>query len=121
MLVSGTPGGAMPYVRLGRSGLQVSRLCLGTMNFGPVTSEADSVAIMDRALDEGVNFFDTANVYGWKTGEGVTEQILGRWLAAGGPSPIRVLQTIISDLRKNLIPRPSLSGYDIAIISLQPL
>ena len=71
----------MRYVRLGRTGLQVSRLCLGTMNFGPVTGEGDSVAIMDRALDEGINFFDTANVYGRKLGEGVTEQIVGRWLA----------------------------------------
>src|SRR5881296_372970 len=74
----------MDYVRLGRTGLRVSRLGLGTMNFGPHTSEADSFAIMDRALEEGINFFDTANVYGWKTGEGATEQIVGRWLAQGG-------------------------------------
>src|SRR5512143_4163031 len=74
----------MQYVHLGRSGLKVSRLCLGTMNFGPQTSEADSFAIMDRALERGVNFFDTANVYGWKKGEGWTEQILGRWYAQGG-------------------------------------
>jgi aryl-alcohol dehydrogenase-like predicted oxidoreductase len=74
----------MDYVNLGRSGLKVSRLCLGTMNFGPETSEEDSFAIMDRALELGFNFFDTANVYGWKTGEGVTEQIIGRWLAQGG-------------------------------------
>src|SRR5918997_6600326 len=74
----------MQYVHLGRSGLKVSRLCLGCMNFGPDTSEADSFAIMDRALELGINFFDTANVYGWKLGEGVTEQIIGRWLAQGG-------------------------------------
>ncbi len=74
----------MEYVHLGRTGLQVSRLCLGTMNFGPFTSEADSFKIMDRALELGINFFDTANVYGWKLGEGVTEQIIGRWLAQGG-------------------------------------
>ncbi len=74
----------MEYTHLGRTGLQVSRLCLGTMNFGPQTSEADSYAIMDDALEQGVNFFDTANVYGWKTGEGVTEQIVGRWFAQGG-------------------------------------
>jgi aryl-alcohol dehydrogenase-like predicted oxidoreductase len=72
------------HTHLGRTGLLVSRLCLGTMNFGPETSEEDSNAIMDRALEEGVNFFDTANVYGWKQGEGVTEQILGRWFAKGG-------------------------------------
>ncbi len=74
----------MNYVNLGRTGLKVSRLCLGTMNFGPLTAQADSFAIMDRALTLGINFFDTANVYGWKKGEGVTEQIIGRWLAQGG-------------------------------------
>ncbi|HEU4684732.1 MAG TPA: aldo/keto reductase [Nitrospira sp.] len=74
----------MEYVHLGRSGVKVSRLCLGTMNFGPHTSEPDSFTIMDRSLELGINFFDTANVYGWKTGEGWTEQIVGRWLAQGG-------------------------------------
>jgi len=74
----------MEYVNLGRTGLKVSRLCLGTMNFGPYTSEADSFAIMDRALEVGINFFDTADVYGWKIGEGITENIIGRWLAQGG-------------------------------------
>lgn len=74
----------MEYTQLGRTGLKVSRLCLGTMNFGPLTSEADSHAIMDKALELGFNFFDTANVYGEKTGEGVTEQIVGRWFAQGG-------------------------------------
>ena len=74
----------MHYTQLGRTGLQVSRLCLGTMNFGPHTSEADSFAIMDQALELGINFFDTANVYGWKKGEGITEQIVGRWLASAG-------------------------------------
>jgi len=74
----------MEYTHLGRTGLQVSRFCLGTMNFGPKTSEKDSFAIMDAALDAGINFFDTANVYGWKTGEGVTEQIVGNWIAQGG-------------------------------------
>jgi aryl-alcohol dehydrogenase-like predicted oxidoreductase len=74
----------MKYTHLGRTGIEVSRLCLGTMNFGPQTTEADSFAIMDRALEHGVNFFDTANVYGWKRGEGVTEQIIGRWFAQGG-------------------------------------
>src|SRR6266540_757549 len=74
----------MEYTNLGRTGLSVSRLCLGTMNFGPKTTEADSHAIMDRALEHRINFFDTANVYGWKMGEGVTEQIIGRWFAQGG-------------------------------------
>lgn len=70
----------MQYTHLGRSGLRVSRLCLGTMNFGNITDEADSRAIMSRALDEGINFFDTADHYGRPVGEGVTEQIIGRWL-----------------------------------------
>ena len=74
----------MEYTRLGRTGLRVSRICLGTMNFGPQASETDAHAVMDAALDAGVNFFDTANVYGWKLGEGVTESIIGRWFARGG-------------------------------------
>lgn len=74
----------MDYVQLGRTGLKVSPLCLGTMNFGPFTEEKDSFAIMDRALELGINFFDTANVYGWKKGEGITENIIGRWFAQGG-------------------------------------
>ncbi|MFI0454381.1 aldo/keto reductase [Actinomadura sp. 6N118] len=74
----------MDYTRLGRSGLSVSRLVLGTMNFGPETSEHDSHAIMDRAHEHGINFFDTANVYGVTPGDGVTEEIIGRWFATGG-------------------------------------
>jgi aryl-alcohol dehydrogenase-like predicted oxidoreductase len=74
----------MEYAQLGRTGLKVSRLCLGTMNFGPQTSEEDAHAIMDRAHELGLNFFDTANTYGQKLGEGVTEQIIGRWFAKGG-------------------------------------
>jgi aryl-alcohol dehydrogenase-like predicted oxidoreductase len=81
----------MQTTRLGRTGLEVSRLCLGTMNFGPETTEEDSFRIMDRALEHGINFFDTANVYGWKTGEGVTEQIIGRWLAKGGARRERIV------------------------------
>lgn len=73
----------MEYTHLGRTGLSVSRLCLGTMNFGPETAEDASHAIMDRAHEHGINFFDTADVYGWARGEGLTEQILGRWFAAG--------------------------------------
>ncbi|MFP4344378.1 MAG: aldo/keto reductase [Anaerolineales bacterium] len=81
----------MEYTHLGRTGLQVSRLCLGTMNFGPQTEEEESREIMDRALDLGINFFDTANVYGWETGEGITEQIIGRWLAQGGGRRERIV------------------------------
>lgn len=74
----------MEYRRLGRSGLRVSPLCLGTMNFGPFASEKDGHAIMDRALELGINFFDTADVYGRKPGEGVTEKIVGTWFARKG-------------------------------------
>src|SRR4051794_582007 len=70
----------MDYRFLGRSGLRVSPLCLGTMNFGPETDEATGHQIMDAALDAGINFFDTANVYGARE----TEQIVGRWFALGG-------------------------------------
>ena len=73
----------MIYSNLGRSGLKVSQLCLGTMNFGSQTDESNSFQIMDRALELGINFIDTANVYGWKIGEGITEQIIGRWLSQG--------------------------------------
>ena len=70
--------------RLGKHGVLVSNLCLGTMNFGWHTSEEDSFAIMDRALDFGINFFDTADVYGWEVEHGFTEEIIGRWFAQGG-------------------------------------
>ncbi|MEU5471461.1 aldo/keto reductase [Streptomyces lydicus] len=74
----------MEYTQLGRTGLKVSRLVLGTMNFGPQTDEADSHTIMDAALGAGVNFLDTANVYGWGADKGRTEEIVGSWFAKGG-------------------------------------
>lgn len=83
----------MKYTNLGRTGLKVSRLCLGTMNFGPQTSEPDSHAIMDRALGTGVIFFDTANRYGRDISMGYTEEIIGRWLAKGGRREQIVLAT----------------------------
>ncbi|KAA9105050.1 aldo/keto reductase [Microbacterium rhizomatis] len=72
----------MEYTQLGRTGTQVSRIVLGTMNFGDRTSEEDAFAIMDRALELGVNFFDTANGYGGSGGRGATEEIIGRWFTA---------------------------------------
>ncbi len=74
----------MEYTHVGRLGLVVSRLCLGTMNFGPHASEPDSHTIMDAAIANGINFFDTANVYGRHLGVGATEEIIGRWIAKGG-------------------------------------
>ena len=70
----------MEYRQLGKSALKISTLCLGTMNFGPRTSEEESFAIMDDAMEAGINFFDTANQYGGKLGVGATEVIVGKWL-----------------------------------------
>ena len=75
---------SMECCQLGRSGLSVSRICLGTLHFGPNTAEAESHAIMDGAHEVGINLFDTSNGYGWKRGEGWTEQIIRRRLAQGG-------------------------------------
>lgn len=74
----------MKYTHLGRTGLKVSRLCLGTMNFHARTEEKASFAIMDRALELGINFFDTADRYGAVQGEGGTETLIGKWLSQGG-------------------------------------
>ena len=107
--------------RLGKHGALVSNLCLGTMNFGWHTSEEDSFAIMDRALELGINFFDTADVYGWSVEHGLTEEIIGRWLAqGGGRRDAIVLATKVygSVRRKSALPEvnsdgPSLSAYKI--------
>ncbi|MEY4234430.1 MAG: hypothetical protein RL635_1397 [Chloroflexota bacterium] len=80
----------MKFMNLGRSGLSVSRLCLGTMNFGPETDEASAHAIMDAALANGINFFDTANRYGAPQ-HGRTEEIMGRWFAKGGGRRAKVV------------------------------
>ena len=82
----------MEYAKLGRTGLRVSRLCLGTMNFGSTTTEREAFSIMDAALEAGINFFDTANNYGFLTGNvGITESIIGRWFALGGGRRERVV------------------------------
>jgi len=103
----------MDYVNLGRAGVKVSRLCLGTMNFGPETDEAASFAIMDRALELGINYIDTANTYGWKRGEGITEQIVGRWLAQGGQRDRIVLATKVYGLMGDGPNDRRLSAYHI--------
>jgi len=74
----------MEYKHLGRSGLLVSRLCVGTGNFGSHTTEPDSHRVLDAALDAGINFVDTADAYGSALGDGLSEQIIGRWFAQGG-------------------------------------
>ncbi len=89
----------MDYAHLGRTGLRVSRIALGTMNFGELTDEAGSFAIMDEAIEAGINFFDTADVYGgpqspdMAKGFGTSEEIIGRWLAQGGRRDRVVLAT----------------------------
>jgi len=70
----------MTYRQLGKSALKVSSLCLGTMNFGPRTPEAEASLILNDALEHGVNFIDTANQYGGASGLGASESIIGRWL-----------------------------------------
>jgi aryl-alcohol dehydrogenase-like predicted oxidoreductase len=69
----------MEYRNLGRTGVKVSPLCLGTMMFGRSTSEADSITIIERALDQGLNFVDTANAYS----AGASERYVGKALAGG--------------------------------------
>jgi aryl-alcohol dehydrogenase-like predicted oxidoreductase len=83
----------MEYTSLGRTGLKVSRLCLGTMNYGQHASESEGHAQMDKAIELGINFFDTADVYGGKKGEGITEQIVGAWFNQGGRREKVILAT----------------------------
>jgi len=103
----------MKYTNLGRTGLNVSKICLGTMNFGTHTSESDSFKIMDRALDLGVNFFDTANVYGGSIGEGITEKIIGKWLAQGKRRDKIVLATKVFGKMGEGVNDKGLSAYHI--------
>jgi aryl-alcohol dehydrogenase-like predicted oxidoreductase len=90
---------SLDYTHLGRTGLKVGRLALGTMNFGELTDEKSSFSIMDEALDAGINFFDTADVYGgpqspdMAKGFGKSEEIIGNWLSQGGRRDRIVLAT----------------------------
>ncbi len=106
------------FTYLGRTGMRVSRLCLGTMNFGPETEEKDAFRIMDAALDAGINFFDTANVYGGAGNRGRTEEIIGRWFAQGGGRRERVvLATKVYNIMEDPYDGPNemrgLSAYKI--------
>jgi len=108
----------MEYTRLGRSGLKVSRLCLGTVNFGMVTGEKEAFRIMDAALDAGINFFDTANHYPDFVNCGRTEEFIGRWFAQGGGRREKVvLATKVSQPMRNPLDgpndEPGLSKYII--------
>src|SRR3984957_19729918 len=129
----------MEHVRLGRSGLQVSRLCLGTMTFGLQSDEATGFAIMDKAAEAGVDFFDTSDAYplgGDFATRGRTEEIIGRWLAGKrdrvilatkcfvpmGPSPMdggnsrkHIMSAVEASLRRlqtDYIDLYQLHGYD---------
>lgn len=103
----------MKYTNLGRTGLTVSKICLGTMNFGVHTSESDSFEIMDCAIDLGVNFFDTADVYGGSIGGGVTEKIIGKWLTQGHRRDKIVLATKVFGKMGEGVNDKGLSAYHI--------
>ncbi len=103
----------MQYTHLGRTGLKVSKICLGTMNFGPYTSEADSYKIMNKALELGVNFFDTANVYGAEKGVGTTETIIGKWLEQNKKRESIVLATKVYGKMGEGVNESKLSAYNI--------
>ncbi len=81
----------MNYTHIGRSGLKVSRLCLGTWNFGTRTDETEAFRIMDAALEAGINFFDTANHYPDFVNCGRSEEFIGRWCAQGNGRRERVV------------------------------
>ncbi len=106
----------MRYRALGRTALQVSEVCLGTMNFGPTTSEPESFAILDRAVEHGVNFVDTANQYGGRSGVGATETIIGNWLAQGGDRREQVV--LATKLYEPMSDRPNDRGLSARNIRL---
>lgn len=113
---------AIEHKRLGKHGVLVSNLCLGTMNFGWHTSEEDSFKIMDRALELGINFFDTADVYGWSVEHGHTEEIIGRWFAqGGGRRDAVVLATKVYNpvTRKANKPEPNSDGRSLSAMKIK--
>lgn len=106
----------MNYTHLGRSGLLVSPICLGTLNFGFKTEEPDAHQMMDYAHEKGINFFDTSNVYGTKDfkGEANSEIIIGNWFARGGGRRERtVLATKLFNPRSNWPNESRLSAFHI--------
>jgi len=104
----------MKYTKLGKSGLQVSKLTLGTMNFGTYTDKESSFKIMDRALEHGINLFDTANVYGGEGKQGLTEEIIGEWLTQNKSNRNKiVLATKVYGKMGEHINQSKLSAYNI--------
>ena len=113
---------AIEHRRLGGHGVLVSNICLGTMNFGWHTSEEDSFKIMDRALELGINFFDTADVYGWEVEHGHTEEIIGRWFAqGGGRRDAVVLATKVYNVvdRKANLPEPNSDKQNLSAMKIR--
>ena len=113
---------AVEHKRLGNHGTIVSNLCLGTVNFGTVTSEKESFAIMDRALELGINFFDTADVYGYQHGYGIVEEILGRWFAQGGgrrESVVLATKVYSAFLKDDLRPEPNIQSNSYGAIKIR--
>lgn len=113
---------SVSHVPLGKQGVQVSNICLGTMNFGWHTSEAESFRIMDHALELGINFFDTADVYGWAVEHGHTEEIIGRWLAqGGGRRDAVVLATKVFNpvTRKSSLPEVNSDGRNLSAYKIR--
>ncbi len=113
---------SVTHTRLGKHGVLVSNLCLGTMNFGWHTSQDDAFAIMDRALELGINFFDTADVYGWSKEHGETEIILGNWFALGdGRRDAVVLATKVFNPvdRSDQRPEPNSDGRSLSAYKIR--
>jgi len=112
----------MQYTTLGASGVKVSRLCLGTMNFGLATDQEESFAILDLARERGVNFLDTADFYGLPAGTGVSESILGRWLSERGCRDELVLATKAYATMEPMGPNDrGLSAYHLRRACMQSL
>jgi aryl-alcohol dehydrogenase-like predicted oxidoreductase len=110
------------HKHLGKHGLLVSNICLGTMNFGWHTNQAESFQIMDRALELGINFFDTADVYGRGGEQGDTEEIIGRWFAqGGGRREAVVLATKVFNpvTRKANLPEPNTDGRSLSAYKIR--
>ena len=105
----------MEYAKLGRSNMTVSKICLGTMHFGGYTTEDEACRIMDKALDMGINFFDTANRYGPQPGQ--TEEIIGRWFKQGGGRRDKVVLAtkVYGPMPDPAIPNeePGISAYKV--------
>jgi len=107
----------MQYTKLGRSNMTVSKICVGTMHFGEYAAQDEAFQIMDKALEMGINFFDTANRYGGKSGPGASEEIIGRWLSQGGGRRDKIVLAtkVYGQMHDQPLPNeePGISAYKI--------